>query len=139
MTNHKKVFLLVTATIFLISAHFTPAFAAKKRIRAVRQPGIIYTSAKLSRGTNSVILSLFNLGQVKKVNYVLSYTANGIPQGAMGSIAVSGQTSDSRDLYFGTCSKGVCTPHYNITNAALTVTVNFNNGSSFIKRYRMKI
>lgn len=136
---NRIIFVFLLLIIILGSAHFNPTFAAKKRVRAVRQPGVIYSSAKLSRATNSVILSLYNLNQVNKISYVLSYSANGIPQGAMGSIATSGQTSDSRDLYFGTCSKGVCTPHYNITNANLTVTVNLNSGGSFIKRYRMKI
>jgi hypothetical protein len=115
--------------------------AAKKRVKSashVTSAGVSYSSAKLSRGTNSLILTLMNLGSVSKISYELSYTANGIAQGVAGSINPSG-TSDSRDLYFGTCSKGVCTPHYNITSAQLVVRTYLKSGGSYTKLYRIKI
>lgn len=127
------VFLLMPGTVF----------AAKTRVRkpaakpAAKVAGLSYSSAKISRPSNSVILNLTNLGSVKRISYELSYTAHGIAKGAMGSIAVSGQASDSRDLYFGTCSKGVCTPDYGIANASLFVTVETSAGTS-TKRYRIR-
>lgn len=118
----------------------SPTNAAKKRIRttAIVNKGVFFSSAKLSRGTNSIVVSLFNLDKASKVGYVLSYSANGIEQGAAGSISPSGAT-DSRDLYFGTCSHGVCTPHYNIKNASLTVTTYLKSGGTYTKRYRLKV
>lgn len=115
-----------------------PAIAAKLRIR-FKASGISFSSAKLSRATNSVVLTLLNLNKVSKITYTLSYTANGIGQGVVGSIVPGGQTTDGRDLYFGTCSKGVCTPHYNINNASLLVETTLTNGAVNAKRYRIKI
>lgn len=97
-----------------------------------------YSTARLSRPTNSVIINFRNLNAATKASYELSYTARGIQQGAMGSINVAGDT-DTRDLYFGTCSHGVCTPHSNIKNATLTVRVNLKNGRTNTKRYRIKV
>lgn len=128
--------LFVVSTIFflLISAKYQPAYALKKRIRAARA---VYTTARLSRGTHSVIPTFYALAGVSKFDYVLSYSANGIPQGVVGSFVPNGAT-ESRDLYFGTCSKGVCTPHYGITGASLTITTTMKNGATYIKRYTLK-
>jgi hypothetical protein len=79
-----------------------------------------------------------NLGNVKSVAYELSYSSWEVPQGAMGSIVISGQTTDSRDLYFGTCSHGVCTPHYGLgAKASLLVCTTLTNGTEWCKRYNI--
>lgn len=121
--------------LFLISARAEPAYALKKRIRAARAS---YSSAKLSRGTHSVVGTFNVLPGVARFDYILSYAANGIQQGVVGSFVPSGDGSESRDLYFGTCSHGVCTPHYGITNASLTITVTLKSGATYIKRYSLK-
>jgi hypothetical protein len=130
--------LLLLVALFFIA---TPtAEAAKKRIRKVapRIAGVTYSTAKLSRGTNSISVSFINEANVKHIDYTLTYSTNGIPQGVVGSVSPSG-SSDQRDLYFGTCSHGVCTPHYHITGASLTIETTFKDGSSNIKRYKIKI
>lgn len=137
------IFTIIFSSLF-ITVH--PAFAAKKRVRTTAKRtvsgkkaiGISFSTAKLSRSTNSIILSLFNLDKAQSVEYSLSYATRGISQGVVGSIVPSGQASASRDLYFGTCSKGVCTPHYNITSGILTVTTTLINGTTNTKRYRFK-
>jgi hypothetical protein len=79
-----------------------------------------------------------NLGNVKSVTYELNYVSWDVAQGAMGSIAVSGQTSDSRDLYFGTCSHGVCTPHYGLDpKASLLVCSTMKNDTEWCKQYNI--
>jgi hypothetical protein len=125
---------IAIVVLLLISAKTSPAFALKKRIRAARA---VYSSVKLSRASHSVIASFYALRGVARFDYTLSYTANGIPQGVVGAIAAAGSNA-SRDLYFGTCSKGVCTPHYGISGASLTVTATMTNGASYIKRYVIK-
>ena len=129
----KKIFALVLI-IAALSVFSKPAFALKKRIRAARA---VYSSVKLSRATHSVIPTFYALAGVSKFDYVLSYSANGIPQGVVGLFVPSGG-NESRDLYFGTCSKGVCTPHYGITGAALTITATTTGGATYIKRYILK-
>lgn len=133
---HMKRITIIAAIIFLIlvSAKYQPAYALKKRVRAARA---VYSSARLSRATHSVIPMFYALTGVSKFDYVLSYSANGIPQGVVGAFMPTGG-NDTRDLYFGTCSKGVCTPHYGITNATLTITTTMTNGATYIKRYVLK-
>lgn len=129
------IFVLVGVSVLA-----TPVHAAKKRVRKAGAPvarGVAYSSAKLSRGTHSVVVNFLNLSHVSSIEYALSYSANGIAQGAMGSFAPSGQGNDSRDLYFGTCSKGVCTPHVGITNASVIVTTTLKSGATHSKRYKI--
>lgn len=125
----------------LLAGFFFPvshASAAKKLVRTPKAATITFSKAALSRATHSTIISFFNLNKVKRIEYTLSYTANGISQGVMGSFIPNGQSSGNRDLYFGTCSKGVCTPHIGIENASLIVTTTLTNGSTNTKRYRFK-
>lgn len=130
--------LIITLGVFVFCSLASPVQAAKKRIRAPKVAGVSYTSARLSRGTNSTIVTFLNLAKVSREEYALSYLANGIQQGAVGSFIPSGQTTETRDLYFGTCSHGVCTPHYGIKNATLTITTTLKSGASYIKRYRYR-
>lgn len=143
-----NIFAKITFTficyLLLIPHVHTPALALKKRVFApvkkavVKSSGVSYSRAKLSRPTHSVLLTLINLATVSRVDYVLRYTANGLSQGAVGSKVPGGKSTDSRDLYFGTCSKGVCTPHTNIKNASLTVTTTLKSGKIHSKRYIIK-
>ncbi|HCM37358.1 MAG: hypothetical protein UV61_C0016G0008 [Candidatus Gottesmanbacteria bacterium GW2011_GWB1_43_11] len=134
-----KIIVIFWAILAALRLSSPLAEAAKKRVRVTPIKGVAYSSAKLSRPTNSIVLSLLNLGKVSKISYTLSYTANGIDQGVVGSLIPTDQTTDSRDLYFGTCSKGVCTPHHNITNATLTVSVTLKSGGVYTKRYIIRI
>lgn len=131
----KFVSLLFIILLLVLFAKPEPVFALKKRIRAARA---VYSSAKLSRGTHSVVATFNVLPGVARFDYTLSYKANGIEQGVVGSFVPTGGGSESRDLYFGTCSHGVCTPHYGITNASLTVTATIRGGATYIKRYAIK-
>lgn len=138
-----KVFSLLFISLILF-VHAPSVLAAKPRTKAAatKSTGAVasgYSKAKLSRNTNSVVLTFLNLGSVSKATYTLSYTANGIEQGAMGSITPSGASTDVRDVYFGTCSHGVCTPHRGIQNAVLSVETKLKSGKTHVKRYRIKI
>jgi len=143
MKNVVKLFVIVYF-FFFTPLIVSPAFALKKRIltpvrkTATKTSGVSYSQAKLSRATHSILLTLTNLASVSRVDYVLNYSANGLSQGAVGSAVSGGKSSDTRDLYFGTCSKGVCTPHTNIKNASLTVTTTLKSGKIHSKRYIIK-
>ncbi len=127
------VMLTVTGSVYAAK----PRVVKKSSAPVARTSG--FSTARLSRATNSVVVTFINMNQVKKIAYELSYSARGIQQGVMGAITPAGQASDSRDLYFGTCSKGVCTPHYNITGATLIITTTLTSGGTNTKRYRIKI
>ena len=119
---------------FLSASVLQPVYELKKRVRAA---AAVYSTAKLSRSSHSVVVMFYPIRGVVKFDYVLNYSANGIPQGVVGSFTPSG-SAGSRSLYFGTCSKGVCTPHYGITEASLTVTATTGGGATYIKRYVIK-
>ncbi|MBI3955990.1 hypothetical protein HY339_01930 [Candidatus Gottesmanbacteria bacterium] len=132
------LFLVVTLSVS------PPVHAAKPRVQksvpaASKKvvAGVTFSSAKLSTASRSVVVSFVNLDKVSKISYLLNYTGSGQSQGVGGSITPSG-TTDSRDLYFGTCSKGVCTPHYNIKNATLVVTATLKSGGARTKRYLLR-
>jgi len=135
-----RITLVTTMLLFITYAAFplSTVWAAKKLIRAPRAASLTFSKVSLSRSTHSTVISFFHLNKVKRIEYTLSYNANGISQGAMGSFAPNGQSSDNRDLYFGTCSKGVCTPHYGIQNASLIVKTTLISGATNTKRYRFK-
>ncbi len=140
----KIIALFIISGTLILSLLSTPVHAAKPRIQksapAVSKKvvaGVAYSTAKLSSASRSVIVSFSNLDNVSKISYMLSYTGSGQVQGVGGAITPSG-TTDSRDLYFGTCSKSVCTPHYNIRNATLTVTVTLKSGGVRTKRYILR-
>ncbi len=143
MISKKAFFCLATFVLLLtVLPLLSPSYAAKPRVRTGKTSagsGIAYSSVRLSRPSNSIIVTFLNLNKVRKVNYILSYAANGKEEGAGGAISPTGQASDSRDLYFGTCSHGVCTPHYNIKNAVLVVTTTLSSGGTYTKRYRIKV
>ncbi|OGG11902.1 hypothetical protein A2Z00_00925 [Candidatus Gottesmanbacteria bacterium RBG_13_45_10] len=129
------ILLITIIFLFLLTPH---AYALKKRVRSSQVRVASYSSAKLSRDTHSVIVSFLNLKLVRRIDYVLSYDANGIKQGVVGAFVPSGQSTDSRNLYFGTCSRNVCTPHYGISRATLTITTTLSSGSTYVKRYIIK-
>lgn len=128
---------LTLLMLFICIVLPTPIFAAKKLVRKTTavSKAVSYSSAKLNRASHSAVVTFTNMAKVKTVEYTLSYSANGIPQGAVGSFTPAGG-NQTRDLYFGTCSKGVCTPHYGITGATLTVRTIFTSGKMHTKRYR---
>ena len=135
------IILSLILTLFFVTP---PVHAAKPRVQ--KNPptaskkvvsGVSYSQAKLSASSRSVIVSFFTLDRVNKISYMLSYTGSGQAQGVGGTITPS-STTDSRDLYFGTCSKGVCTPHYTIKNAKLTVTASLKSGGTRTKRYILR-
>lgn len=146
----KFSFLFISTLLVFLTLLFPHSiFAAKPLIRTAKTMAPVtrksvpasstsYSSAKLSRTTNSVIVTFLNLSNVKQINYTLSYSGSGKLQGVGGSFTPSGG-SPTRDLYFGTCSRGVCTPHRNIQNAILLVSVVLSNGSTYTKRYRIRV
>lgn len=130
--------LLFVAALFISPTAYAAKPRAIKTAPAARArkavAGVSFSSAKLSTASRSVVVSFFNLDKVSKISYLMNYTGNDLPQGVGGTITPSGAT-DSRDLYFGTCSHGVCTPHYAIKNARLLVTAHLTSGGTYTKRY----
>ena len=95
-------------------------------------------SAQFVRTRNVVRGYFSNLKSISSVSYTLMYQANGVGQGAMGSFKPGKSKSVSRDIYLGTCSGRVCTPHRNIKNMQLQVIAKYTNGKSSTKVIKVK-
>lgn len=139
--NNRLFFIILMAVLFLP----TPAIAAKKRVAAkavsrgttVSVTNGVKSSVRLQPDHLALLINFSGFDNIQSGSYELVYTANGIGQGAGGSVLL-GDTS-TKTLLFGTCSKGVCTYHKNITNARLTISSNLKNGQKVIKTYRIKV
>lgn len=135
---YKKIAFLIVFTLLIIVNSNNKVIAAKKRVKGRLPVAVGYSSAKLRTDRRAVFVTFLNLGNVKQVAYSLTYNANGIDQGAGGTIIQSGQPSIQRELLFATCSKGVCTYHYNITGMTLSVVTTTKFGIKSTKTYRIK-
>jgi len=138
--NRKIVLILLAAMFFLAN----PALAAKKRVapRVASRGTVSVTSGvksyvRLQPNHLALLIDFSGFDNIKSGSYELTYTASGIGQGAGGSILLG--DSSTKTLLFGTCSKGVCTYHTNITNARLTITSILKNDQKVIKTYRIKV
>jgi len=141
----KKILIILINLIILIRA--TPVLAKKKlssvsttitKTTTTRPTAGITVSAKLTADRHNITANFANLSIANSVSYLLTYNANGIPQGVGGTISTEGDAT-SRTLYFGTCSKGVCTAHRNITGMKLQITSNLKSGKKVIKTFRVKV
>ena len=66
-------------------------------------------------------LEISRIKNAKTIEYELVYFSNNLSRGAIGSIDVDNQTSISRKLLLGTCSRDVCKYDENVTEGSLTL------------------
>lgn len=132
------------AVVLFLFSYFTPkVFAAKKFVP--KKNAVRYTS---SSGIPSIVryqpnrlglnLSFSNFRGLESVSYSLTYNTNGIAQGIGGTITTANNPTATRELLFGTCSRGACRYHYNLSNARLILTAKYTNGRTTTKSYRIK-
>lgn len=138
--------LVSTLTIILTIFLSLPSLIqAKRKLPALKSSSSTKSSStgvtvkvKFRGDRKAVILNLSNLSPAKNVSYELQYDADGITQGAGGSVTISGNT-ESREILFGTCSGGACRYDKNIKNAKLTVTTTLKNGRRIINPFKLKV
>ena len=137
------LFLALLFTFFLLpkntEAKVLPQ--AKKATRtAVKSSGTtIGVSPKLRSDKKALIINFSNLQNASSVSYLLTYKQGGQQEGAGGTLNLSGGSTQSAELLFGTCSKNVCRYHTNITDARLEVSYTNKSGKKYLKRYKIKI
>jgi len=141
----KKKYLTILLVIFLFLFKPQSADALMKRVFKSSVPATKTTSATVGvtpRLIDRQNLRIFfsNVKKSKSIDYELTYTSNGLEQGVFGSVkAADSGSSVTRTMYFGTCSHKVCTPHRNINNMRLTVTIKKVDGKSTIRRFKIKV
>lgn len=111
---------------------------AQKTVSKSTGTGVgIYPRLRTDR--RALIVYFSNLQNVKAVSYALTYDTNTQQEGAIGSLNLSGGSTQSSELLFGTCSKNVCRYHTGIKNAKLEVSYTTKAGKKYIKRYKIRV
>lgn len=77
------------------------------------------------------------LVRVENISYVLTYDAEGVPQGVQGSFDPGKKLTVMKTIFLGTCSQGNCVKHQDIENLELEVTFEFKDGSTETKTYEI--
>jgi len=137
-----QIFLIIiTLTLFIpvkieAAKKFVPK--AKTTISRSSSSGTIPAVVRYRPDKLGILFSFSTFNGIESVNYSFTYSTNGIPQGAGGTIRSSNDPASSRELLFGTCSTSVCTYHYNLSGARLVLTARLTNGNTVTKAYRIK-
>ena len=134
-------FILAVMTLFIpIRAEAAKKFVPKKSFdgSSSAKGNSIPSVVRYRPDKMGLLLSFSNFSGIDSVSYLFTYNASGMPQGAGGSINAGNNPTAERQLLFGTCSTSVCTYHYNLTNAKLTLTAKYTNGTTRSKLYRIK-
>lgn len=75
-----------------------------------------------------VTLEIKNIKNADSVEYELSYLSKGLSRGVVGTIQLKGETSVSRKILLGTCSRNVCKYDEGITDGQLTLRLRSSEG-----------
>lgn len=139
----QKITLIGFVVLFLIILSAPTVFAAKKFVP--KKSTVKYTAVS---GIPAVVsyrpdrlglnLSFRNFSGLESVSYSFTYNTNGMAQGAGGKVTAANNPTAARELLFGTCSRGACRYHYNLSGARLTLTARYTNGRTSSKSYRIK-
>lgn len=124
-----------------IEAKVLPRFSSGKTVSKSVKSAVsgISVSPRLRADRKALNVYFSGLSRANSVSYTLIYTTNGKDEGVGGSIDSSVGDAATRELFFGTCSSGVCRNHTNITNMRLEVTSDLTNGKKTLKRFRIKV
>lgn len=138
-----KILFYFGAAIFILGFFAKGTFAAKKFLpkkTAVRYSvsSGIPAIARYRPDRLGINLSFGNFNNLESVSYSFTYTTNGIAQGVGGTVTAANNPTAARELLFGTCSRGACRYHYNLSDARLVLTAKYTNGATATKSYRIK-
>jgi len=142
-----KKTLCTTILLLVLVALSTSSVSAKKLLPFLKKATGVTTST--SSGVTSsvkfrgdrlgIIVTLGSLQAAYKVDYFLSYQSKGITQGASGSITNTSIGSATRDIIFGSCSKGACRYDSGISNAKFVISIYLNSGRKIVRSFRLKV
>jgi len=77
-------------------------------------------------------LQIENLKGVQSIDYELVYFVDDVSRGVIGSVNVQGESSFSRDLLLGSCSRNVCKYDEGVKNGMLTLSF---RGAAGVQKY----
>lgn len=99
----------------------------------------IYISPKLRADRRALVVYFSNLQNASSVSYLLTYQTRTQQEGAQGALKLTGASTASQELLFGTCSKNVCTYHKGVSNMKLEVSYTTKSGKKSVIRYKIKV
>lgn len=134
-----KKSLLAIFVFMMLAFSLVPHVDVHAAAKKTSKKATVAVSTYVAPNKQSISLYLANLQKTKSAQYELSYTTDGKPEGAGGTIATKGKYSLSRKLLFGTCSNKVCRYHKKIKNAVLTVIITFQDGTSMTKTFKLRV
>lgn len=140
--NLKLIIMTVLVSLGFFLSKPSGIFAAKKfgvKAGVYRTgPSAIPAVVRYRPDRQGILMSFLNFNGIDSVSYLFTYSTNGTPEGAAGTVTANNDPTSDRELLFGTCSRGVCTYHYNLANARLVLHAKMTNGTTVTKSYRIK-
>lgn len=140
--------LIIVPLVFLFILFANPGqVEAKRLLPRVTAPasstktvsaGLVGITVKFRSDRRAIVANFTNLNAASLVTYSLTYESNGLPLGAGGNIDTSQGTNITREILFGSCSKGVCRYDSGIKNAKFVVTSTVA-GRKRVKTFRLKV
>lgn len=139
-----SIFLIIFLTSFIFAqntqAKILPQSVKTQTEKTTTKFGTTITvSPKLRADRRALIVNFAKLQNAKAVSYMLRYTQASQEEAAMGALNLSGQTTQTIELLFGTCSKNVCRYHTNIKNAKFEVSYTSKLGKKYLKKFKIKV
>jgi len=138
------VLLGVTGFVVYNAVFLTkPAATPDAVVQTDLPPADAAISVDLTKSTakdNTLVLTVKGLAsKYKSIAYELSYETKGVVQGVTSNpLDLTGKDTFVRDdIYLGTCSKNVCTPHLGVTKVTVTLAFTDTSGkqTQFSKDY----
>lgn len=142
------VFLVVVLGVVFVSRSKKEAPEEPKK---QRRPTIVLPIDQLPENERPVIalasrpdgkeltLKVENLKNFTTVEYELTYLTEGVQRGVIGTVQLKeGESSFSRNLLLGTCSRGVCRFDENVTGGTLSVTFRGEKTYKFLQDFKLE-
>lgn len=132
------VFFLFAAALGLLVVNGQTAYAKTSQpvSKALRRSSIII-EPKLVDNNRVVSITFSNLWFVKSISYQVLYEANGMEQGAGGTMNVGNEQKIHRRIILGTCSNGVCVYHEDVKRLRVLVTTTYKSGAVTERVFRL--
>lgn len=138
-----RIALVAITILLLLDTSKSQTYAAKRFVpkkTTVKSAAVSGIPALISYRPDKLGLNLSfrSFTGLESVSYSFTYNTNGMAQGIGGKVTADNNPTAARELLFGTCSRGACRYHYNLSGARLILTAKYLNGRTASKSYRIK-
>lgn len=145
------IFLIVFGVLVILGVGGFFLFRTKKSTKEVTTPeskGVLiettleerpYVTLTPRSDGRELTLEISRIKKAQTIEYELVYLSAGLSRGVIGSIDVNGETTISRKLLLGTCSRDVCKYDEEVTEGTLTLRFRAPDGvRKFISDFHLQ-